>query len=81
MDMKFDEETKYTQNPMGPQPSGMAAKLIKIGFAKNEKQANYILFGLIGVSAVIFFISMSSGTTVDNDYDPTSDEIGLEESF
>ena len=60
MQMEFEEET-YSRPPMGPQPSKMAAKLIKLGIVKDEKQANIVLMGLIGILVIVFFIANASG--------------------
>jgi len=79
MSMKFDEEVSYTQNrPMGPQPSGMAKKLIKMGLAKDAKQANYVLFGLLGVLAIITFIAMSSLSGPASNSDSSIDQASID---
>jgi hypothetical protein len=68
MDIKFTDEQSSAQSGSSiSQPSGMNGRLIKMGLAKDSNQANYILFGVIGILAVIFLITAS---TFDNTVEP-----------
>lgn len=77
MSVEFNEEQGSTRYPHTTTPKGITGLLIKTGLAKDVKQANLIMLGVIGFMAVIFFISIvsMSGDTTINDYDgPTSED-------
>lgn len=76
MRMEFNEDTTYSKNqPTISKPSGMIGFLIKTGIVKDKQQANYILFGIIGVLVIIFFISSSSmKDSTSTKYDPSVDD-------
>jgi len=59
--VEFDEEQYSQTTSSGQKPSKMAAKLIALGLVKDEKGANFLLIGVIGVLVVIFFIAVLSG--------------------
>ena len=59
--VQFEEE-QFTSSrlPRTNQPKGITAKLIKLGVAKNEKQAGLIMIGMIVVLLLISWFSISS---------------------
>ena len=59
--VEFDEEQYSQTTSSGQKPSKMAAAIIRIGLATDEKGANTILIGLIAVLGVIFLIAVFSG--------------------
>jgi hypothetical protein len=53
-DVEFEENNFQINRPSdSAQTSGMAAKLIKMGIAKDEKQANYFLLGIVACVVII----------------------------
>ncbi len=60
------EEPEYHITEQSAQNNLFVNFLIKTGLVKNEKQAMYVLFGVIGVCVliIIFFISKSSNTNI-----------------
>lgn len=44
MSVTFDEEQQITRTPISTSASGLYALVIRWGFAKDEKQANIVLF-------------------------------------
>jgi len=72
-DVQFDEG-QYSQTSFNiPKPSKMASLVISTGLAKDEKGANIVLIGFIGVLVVIFFIAINSGPS--NTYNPNDTKI------
>jgi hypothetical protein len=61
MGVEFNEESGFSGGPsfnsyrQAPQSSWMINALLKFGFAKNEKQANYVL---IGIAVVAFAVTL-----------------------
>jgi SNF family Na+-dependent transporter len=76
-EMQFNEEQTSTRYIKTVESKGITAFLIKKGIAKDIKQANVILIGVIIVMSIIFFISISGGNSSGDTYDPVLDDPSL----
>ncbi len=62
--VSFNEESQYVPNQYGPSPSnapGILGIVIKLGLAKNEKEATTILLVLTGICAAIIIYFVYTG--------------------
>ncbi|MEI8061820.1 MAG: hypothetical protein WCG97_00795 [bacterium] len=83
MAVEFEEENynKYRSQTLlgGPQTSKMTRWLVKIGIVKNERHANYILWGvfilsIIVIFSIIFFNPLSAKNGLPSGYKLTAEQ-------
>lgn len=83
-DFKFNEQQNFSTRSIKEQRPFFVRLVMKIGLVKNEKQAHWVLLGVVGVCLVLMFIFLPSvfgeGNVPDRyKYDPDTAELDIED--
>lgn len=75
-DVQFAEEATLASRPvLTNKGSGMAGWMVRAGWAKDQKQAEYLLIGIIVVAfattALVLFFGMAGPRPLPPEIDPT----------
>ncbi len=77
--VQFDEENQYAARSASGTKSKMAAKLISLGLVKNERQASYLLIGVVLASLSLGVYIISIIPSIENT--PSPEELSAFENM
>lgn len=80
-DVSFDEEPVAVPQPLSAQAPALVRLVMRWGFAKDEKSAQYVLLGVVGISFIIMIIALASLSGGGKNKQYTPDELRAKNGF